>query len=108
MMSSEWLAALARYNRWMNDKLCALAATLSDEERKRDGGAFFKSIHGTLNHRLVADRVWLSRFKGVPVELRAHRSPALVAPLRRSVADVSPTPRRMSATFGHFRRYGVC
>lgn len=66
MMSSEWLGALARYNRWMNDKLYALAATLSDEERKCDRGAFFKSIHGTFNHLLVADRVWLSRFKGVP------------------------------------------
>lgn len=65
MMSSEWVAALARYNRWMNDKLYALAATLSDEERKRDSGAFFKSIHGTFNHLLVADRVWLSRIQGV-------------------------------------------
>jgi len=66
MMSPEWLAASARYNRWMNDKLYALAATLSDEARKRDSGAFFKSIHGTFNHLLIADRVWLARFKGVP------------------------------------------
>jgi uncharacterized damage-inducible protein DinB len=66
MMSAEWLAALARYNRWMNDKLYALAATLTDEARKRDAGAFFKSIHGTFNHILVGDRVWLARFKGVP------------------------------------------
>src|SRR5688500_8282089 len=65
MMSSEWLEALARYNRWMNDKLYALAATLSDEARKRDAGAFFKSIHGTFNHLLLADRVWLARFNGV-------------------------------------------
>jgi uncharacterized damage-inducible protein DinB len=65
MMSPEWLHALARYNRWMNDKLYALAATLSDEARKRDSGAFFKSIHGTFNHLLLADRVWLGRFKGV-------------------------------------------
>jgi uncharacterized damage-inducible protein DinB len=63
-MSPEWLAALARYNRWMNDKLYALCATLSDEVRKRDTGAFFKSIHGTLNHILLADRVWLARFAG--------------------------------------------
>ncbi len=49
----------------MNDKLYALAATLSDEARKRDRGAFFKSIHGTFNHLLVADRVWLARFTGV-------------------------------------------
>ncbi|HET7544614.1 MAG TPA: DinB family protein [Polyangiaceae bacterium] len=63
-MTPEWIAALARYNRWMNDKLYTLAATLSDEARKRDSGAFFKSIHGTLNHLLVADRIWLARFKG--------------------------------------------
>jgi uncharacterized damage-inducible protein DinB len=65
MTSPEWLAASARYNRWMNDKLYALAATLSDEVRKRDSGAFFRSIHGTFNHILLADRVWLARFKGV-------------------------------------------
>lgn len=65
-MSPEWLGALARYNRWMNEKLYGLAATLSDEARKRDDGAFFKSIHGTFNHLLLADRVWLARFMGVP------------------------------------------
>jgi uncharacterized damage-inducible protein DinB len=64
-MTPEWIAALARYNRWMNDKLYTLAATLSDEARKRDSGAFFKSIHGTFNHLLVADRIWLARFKGI-------------------------------------------
>jgi uncharacterized damage-inducible protein DinB len=64
-MTLEWLRVLARYNRWMNDKLFALAASSSDEARKRDAGAFFKSIHGTFNHLLLADRVWLARFKGV-------------------------------------------
>lgn len=65
MVSTEWLGASARYNRWMNDKLYGLAANMSDEARKRDVGAFFKSIHGTFNHLLVADRVWLARFQGV-------------------------------------------
>lgn len=65
MISLEWARALARYNRWMNDKLYALVATLGDEARKRDQGAFFGSIHGTLNHILLADRVWLARFEGV-------------------------------------------
>ncbi|MBI1817852.1 MAG: damage-inducible protein DinB [Deltaproteobacteria bacterium] len=54
--------ALAGYNRWMNDKLYALCATLTDEERKRSMGAFFGSIHGTLNHLLLTDRAWLGRF----------------------------------------------
>lgn len=66
-MSLEGLRALARYNRWMNDKLYAVAATLSDEVRKGDSGAFFKSIHGTLNHLLLGDRVWLGRFTGVTI-----------------------------------------
>jgi len=57
-------AALARYNTWMNQRLYGLAAELSDEERKRDLGAFFKSIHGTLNHLLLTDRVQLGRFMG--------------------------------------------
>jgi uncharacterized damage-inducible protein DinB len=65
MMSSDWVRALGRYNRWMNDKLYALAESVGDEARKRDLGAFFKSIHGTLNHLLVADRIWLGRFRGV-------------------------------------------
>jgi uncharacterized damage-inducible protein DinB len=53
---------LARYNSWMNRKLYAAAGTLSDEQRKHDCGAFFHSIHGTLNHLLLADRAWMQRF----------------------------------------------
>jgi uncharacterized damage-inducible protein DinB len=53
---------MARYNRWMNERLYALCAELPDAERKRDRGAFFGSIHGTLNHLLWGDRMWLGRF----------------------------------------------
>jgi uncharacterized damage-inducible protein DinB len=60
------LKILAGYNRWMNDKLYALCGTLTDAERKLDRKAFFGSIHGTLNHLLLADRGWLSRFRGQP------------------------------------------
>lgn len=67
MLDPEVLGAFVRYNRWMNDKLYRLAAKLSDEERKRDLGAFFKSIHGTFNHILAADRIWLARFTGTPI-----------------------------------------
>jgi len=52
----------------MNDRLYGVAANLSDETRKRDLGAFFKSVHGTFNHLLLADRVWLGRFQGVVPE----------------------------------------
>jgi uncharacterized damage-inducible protein DinB len=64
-MTPDEVRALARYNRWMNDKVYASAAVLGDEACKRDRGAFFKSIHGTLNHLLVADRIWTGRLNGV-------------------------------------------
>jgi uncharacterized damage-inducible protein DinB len=55
---------LARYNHWMNEKVYAVCARIDDAERKRDRGAFFKSIHGTLNHLLFGDRAWMGRFTG--------------------------------------------
>lgn len=70
-MNAEHARLLARYNAWMNDKLYAACATLSDEERKRDRGAFFRSIHGTLNHLLLADLVWMGRFQGQPFAFRS-------------------------------------
>lgn len=62
---------MASYNRWMNERIYECCARLSDEERKRDMGAFFKSIHGTLNHLLLADRIWLGRFKGSPFKVES-------------------------------------
>ena len=63
---------LARYNRWMNTRLYACAARLDDEQRRRDRGAFFKSIHGTLNHLLVGDHLWMGRFEGLPFDWQGH------------------------------------
>ena len=56
--------SLAHYNTRMNRRLYDHSARLPAEERTRDRGAFFKSIHGTLNHLLLADRVWMARFTG--------------------------------------------
>jgi len=53
---------MARYNRWMNERVYERCEKLPDAERKADRGAFFRSIHGTLNHLLLGDRLWLSRF----------------------------------------------
>jgi uncharacterized damage-inducible protein DinB len=66
MNSPEYARTMARYNEWMNGRLYGASATLADETRKEDMGAFFKSIHGTLNHLLLADRVWMGRFAGQP------------------------------------------
>jgi uncharacterized damage-inducible protein DinB len=55
---------LAAYNGWANRRLYEAAAALSDADYRADRGAFFKSVHGTLNHLLVADRIWMRRFTG--------------------------------------------
>jgi uncharacterized damage-inducible protein DinB len=54
----------ADYNTWANVRLYNASAKLSADEYRADRGAFFKSIHGTLNHILVADRIWMKRFTG--------------------------------------------
>ena len=55
---------MARYNRLANERLYACCAELTDAARKQTRPAFFKSIHGTLNHIMVGDRIWLARFEG--------------------------------------------
>ena len=54
----------AGYNAWCNERLYDAAALVSDADYRADRGAFFQSLHGTLNHILVADRVWMKRFTG--------------------------------------------
>ena len=54
----------AVYNGWANRRLYDAAATLSDEQYRADIGLFFRSLHGTLSHLLVTDRIWLRRFTG--------------------------------------------
>jgi len=69
MITAEYAKLLARYNRWMNEKIYAASEQLSDEKRKADRGAFFKSIHSTLNHLVWGDAMWLGRFtKGTALE----------------------------------------
>jgi len=64
-------AMFAGYNRWANGRLYAAASTLPDADYRSPRGAFFGSLHGTLNHILVADRIWMRRFTGEgPVQTR--------------------------------------
>jgi uncharacterized damage-inducible protein DinB len=67
MISPDYVSQFARYTRWQNDSLYREAGTLSEAERLRDRGAFFKSIQGTLNHLLWADTIWLHRLTGTPM-----------------------------------------
>jgi uncharacterized damage-inducible protein DinB len=76
---------LAGYNAWANARVYDAAGKLSGEQLWKDVGLFFGSVGGTLNHILVADRVWMKRFTGAgehPSKLNAilHRDlPQLAA-----------------------------
>ena len=57
------LAVLARYNLWATRQLFEHVDALPDDDYRRDAGLFFKSVHRTLNHLLVAEHlVWFPRF----------------------------------------------
>ena len=66
MIDPGYVQRMARYNRWQNENLYGVADTLTDAERRRERGAFFGSIHATLNHLLWGDQIWMSRLAGSP------------------------------------------
>lgn len=92
---SENYRFLARYNRWMNQRLCAACETLGDEERKRERGAFFGSLHRTLNHLVVADQIWLRRFAHCGLD---HG--VTLASLNGAVLDLPPGSQLGTVLFG--------
>jgi uncharacterized damage-inducible protein DinB len=55
---------LAAYNAWVNERLYGAAAKIADADYRADRGAFFGSLHGTLNHLLLGDLIWMRRFTG--------------------------------------------
>src|SRR5207253_11178784 len=56
---------MADYNAWANARIFRMAGALADELYRKEVGAYFKSLHGTLNHLLVADRIWMRRLTGM-------------------------------------------
>jgi uncharacterized damage-inducible protein DinB len=66
MHSGSFYQLMAEYNDWMNQNIYLVCSEIPDEQRKQDLGAFFKSIHGTLNHLLYGDKAWMGRFTNNP------------------------------------------
>src|SRR5204863_5783822 len=64
MITPSYVRTMAAYNAEMNRRLYAGAERLGEEERRRDRGAFWYSLHGTLVHILWGDAQWMSRFDG--------------------------------------------
>ncbi|SDS93434.1 DinB family protein [Bradyrhizobium canariense] len=55
---------LSDYNHWANLRLYAAALEMPEQQYRRPTGVFFGSLHGTLNHLLLTDRIWLKRLTG--------------------------------------------
>jgi uncharacterized damage-inducible protein DinB len=63
-MPDTYFSTLASYNAWANRRLYEAASALPEGEYLKPRPSFFGSIHATLNHILVGDRVWLARLEG--------------------------------------------
>jgi uncharacterized damage-inducible protein DinB len=64
LVAPAYVRTMAAYNAGMNQRIYDASARLSDAARREQRGAFWGSIHGTLNHLLWADQLWMSRFDG--------------------------------------------
>ena len=74
---------LARYNRIANERLYEACGQLDPVEYRRGRKGSFGSIHGLLNHLLLGDRIWMSRFAG-----RGHTTPPLNSILFEGFAEL--------------------
>src|SRR5580704_18448674 len=63
-MTAEEARQHLRYLTWASRRLLDAAQKLDSEQLHRDLGVPNKSVHGTLAHILMADRVWLARVSG--------------------------------------------
>jgi len=112
MDSLDMFRKLAEYNRKFNESVYEVCGQLSEEERRRDMKAFFRSIHSTLNHILVADTIWLSRLNGRPLAITsldqelhadfaslAHARKQTDEDLERTVANLRPEDIDGSITY---------
>jgi len=98
MISPEYIRLMAAYTVWQNVNIYEAAGTLSDEERTLDRGAFFGSIHATLNHLLWGDQLWLHRLAGTPAPVSPDipRSVATHATWGELTADRRATDARLA------------
>ncbi len=88
---------LARYNRIANERLYETCAQLDDAEYRRQRPGSFGSIHALLNHILLGDQIWMSRFKG-----SGQSTPALNTVLYDNFAELRSAREKMDADMENF------
>lgn len=60
------LAMMAQFNKWANAQISEAISQIPEDEYLKERGSFFGSIHGTLNHLLLVDRLWRGRMIDEP------------------------------------------
>ncbi len=128
---------LAAHHLWATERLLSGSiAPLSEADYRADMKLFFRSIHGTLNHLLVAERIWQPRFMenvsprlSLDAELFTEREPLRAAlqaaaarwgewlatlapadlegPLHYTRSDGQQTVVPKAATLGHVFNHGT-
>lgn len=102
MDSVDMFLRFSRYNRWMNERLYEVCSRLSEDELRLDMKAFFRSIHGTLNHILLADKLWLGRLDGQPFTVNSldqvlyMEFPLLAHARKQTDLDIEHLVRRLN------------
>ncbi|MDY6898992.1 MAG: DinB family protein [Cyanobacteriota bacterium] len=61
MNLKQHFSTLTQYHFWAFQRLYEYLESVSETDYRRECGLFFKSIHGTLNHSLLADKIWHGR-----------------------------------------------
>jgi len=89
----------AGYNTWCNERLYDAAAQVPDADYRANRGVFFKSLHGTLNHLLAGDRIWMQRFTG-----QGETPPSLDAILYDDFAQLCAARRTEDALISSYIR----
>jgi uncharacterized damage-inducible protein DinB len=97
MELAAYFGMLARYNRVANERLFASVARLESAEYKKARPGSFGSIHSLLNHILLGDRIWMSRFEG-----SGHETPPLNTVLYDEFPALTSARREMDARIEAF------
>jgi uncharacterized damage-inducible protein DinB len=88
---------LARYNRIANVRLYEQCGKLDLVEYRRERPGSFGSIHNLLNHILLGDRIWMSRFAGA-----GKTTPPLNSILFETFAELSSARTEQDASIEAF------
>jgi uncharacterized damage-inducible protein DinB len=88
MLSKDALGRLLDYTVWANHRVMRAAATLSEDDFKRDMKSSHGGVRGTLTHTMGAEWIWLERWKGTspPRGIDEGEFPTIVALRERWMA----------------------